>query len=167
MTMVVDARTPRASRRRMLTFVAAVAVLFAVLSTNATAARAAETKETARSDVGVAAWTPVISPIDSRKETVKRNLTTEQRNNLLNDCWSTYLCVAAGQGDGRHTVWELWYCTERSLSNMIDAGAINNRQVGSDAVARLLDQNKRERDHVDPGDSKAVDWRPIYYLRPC
>lgn len=158
MIMVLDADAPHASRKRVLTFVAAFAVLFSVLSMFAPAARA---------DVGVAAWTPVISPIDGRKETVKRNLTTDQRNRLLHDCWSGYLCVAAGQGDGRHTVWELWYCGERSLSNMIDAGAIHNSQIGVSAVARLLDQNKQERDHVDPGQEKAVDWRPIYYLRPC
>lgn len=165
--MVLDANTPHAARRAMLTLAAAITVLFSVLSMFAPAARAAEPTDATQADVGIAAWTPVISPINARKETVKRNLTTDQRNRLLDDCWSGYLCVAAGQGDGKHTVWELWYCGERSLSNMIDAGAINNRQNGPDAVARLLDRNKHERDHVNPKNKKAVDWGPIYYLIPC
>ena len=166
MTMVLDANTHRVSRRAVLTFVAAVTVLFSVLSMFAPAARAAQTSNAARAGAAVAAWIPIILPIDFRKERVKRDLTNEQRDFVLRSCASGYLCVAAGQGDGRHTVWELWYCGERSLNSLIDAGAINNRQVGG-VPARLLAINHEELDRVEANTQKDVDWFPVYYIDPC
>lgn len=164
--MVLDTSVSRVSRRGVRTFVATAAALFSVLSMFAPPAQAAAPASAARGDVSVAGWTPVITPLDARKERRKPNLNGQQRDLALNECNSGYLCVAAGQGDGLHTVWELWYCGERSLTNMIDAGHINNRQFGG-ATARLYDQNRGLRDSIAEGTRADVHWRPIYYLDPC
>jgi hypothetical protein len=151
------------THKRVLTVLAAFTVLFSVLSMLTPAAQAAEEKN----DVAAMAWTPVISPIDPGKETVKRNKTTAERNALLNDCWSGYLCVAAGQGDGRHTVWELWYCTQRTVSNFIDAGAMTNHQTGG-KVAQTLDKDFLVVDRIPPDNKPhATDIWPVYYIDPC
>ncbi|WP_036963486.1 hypothetical protein [Promicromonospora kroppenstedtii] len=78
-------------------------------------------------EVAPAAWTPNVSPLLSQ-EAAGRNLTTADRNAALHNCPRLYACVAVGQGDGRHTVFFLYHCDTRTLTNFIDAGAITNRQ---------------------------------------
>lgn len=154
------------SRKRLFTVLAAFTVLFSVMSMLTPAAQAAG-KAAEAGDVGTMAWTPVISPIDARRETVKRNLTGAQRNALLNDCWPGYLCVAAGQGDGRHTVWELYYCTRRSVSNFIDAGGMTNHQGGG-AVAMTLDRSFKVIDRIPPDNRKhAFNAYATWYIHVC
>ncbi|WP_020012949.1 hypothetical protein [Promicromonospora sukumoe] len=78
-------------------------------------------------EVAPAAWTPNVSPLLT-EEAAARNLTTADRNAALNNCPRLYACVAVGQGDGRHTVFFLYHCDTRTLTNFIDAGAITNHQ---------------------------------------
>jgi hypothetical protein len=153
------------SRKRLLTVLAAFTVLFSMMSTLTPAARAAEGSSGA-GDVGVMAWTPVISPLaPAPQETVKRNLTGAQRNALLNDCWPGYLCVAVGQGDGRHTVWELYYCTRRSVSNFIDAGGMTNHQ---NKVAITRGKTLNVVDRIPPDNKKhAFNAYDTWYIDVC
>lgn len=153
--MVVSAKT---------TVVAALAVLVSVLTMVVPAQAAA--KETG--DVGVRAWTPGLTPLSpSPQETVKRNLTTAQRDNALADCWPGYLCVAVGQGDGKHTVWELYYCTRRSVTNFIDAGAmVSNQSRGT--ITRTRNQSLRVLDEI-PADNKKHGFNAYdtWYIDVC
>lgn len=160
--MVVSAK--RVVRKGGPAVIAAFTILLTASSIAAPTAQATRTPP-----AETAAWTPVLTPLDPRRETVKRNLSGADRSALLNDCWPGYLCVAAGEGDGQHTVYELYYCTERSLSNFIDAGALNNNQAGN-AVTRLKDQQGRVRRSIaanEPERVVGVDWRPIWYIDPC
>lgn len=43
-------------------------------------------------------------------------------------------CVSVGQGDGKHSVFHLFKCDTRSLSNFIDALAVRNHQTGGATV---------------------------------
>ncbi|MFI6297812.1 hypothetical protein ACIBEJ_39900 [Nonomuraea sp. NPDC050790] len=154
--------------RRSPAGTALVAASLILLSTTPAPAQAtAGRQHTAKPAAGAMDWTPTLRPFDARREKVRRNLTGAQRSAVLNNCWPGYLCVAAGEGDGQHTVYELWYCSERSLTNFIDAGAVNNNQHGV-VKALLKDRNGipvREipSDHVTYG----VEWYPIYFIQPC
>lgn len=157
----------RAEATQVPTTVFALIMMNALFSAGAPAAQAAEQRGTA-AGAGTLAWTPGLTPLDPYKETVKRNLTTEERNNALHDCWPGYLCVAAGQGDGRHTVYELWYCTRRTLSNFLGAGAVTNNQNGT-APAYLLNRNKIVVSTI-PSDNKTrriSSWDPVWYIDVC
>lgn len=87
-----------------------------------------------------AAWTPNVSPLHTGSgEWVDRNLSTSARNEKLKACGALwfmegYACIAAGEGDGEHSVFYLQYCNTRSLSNFIDAGAAVNHQTGGARV---------------------------------
>ncbi|NKZ08164.1 hypothetical protein [Actinomadura latina] len=160
-------RMPAASAA-LFAVIAALQVMFPV---GAPAAHAAEKKDGGRpgaSDARTLAWTPSLTPLDSRKERVKPNLTTEQRNNLLHNCWSGYLCVAVGEGDGQHTVFELWYCTRRTLSNFLGAGAVTNNQY-TVYPAVLRDRNYITRMTIPTNNvpTRVDDWGPIWYIDVC
>ncbi|MFF7393395.1 hypothetical protein ACFZAE_33765 [Streptomyces scabiei] len=43
-------------------------------------------------------------------------------------------CVSVGQGDGKHSLFHLYKCDTRSLSNFIDALAVVNHQTGGAEV---------------------------------
>lgn len=161
--MVLDATTTRVSRNGVLTLIAAVAVLFAMLSmfTPATA-RAAEPQG---AGFAAAGWTPNLQ-LAGPKERVHRDVSSADRAYMLSHCAPQYVCVAAGQGDGMHTIYELYYCVERNLSNFIDAGTITNNQTGK-ATVWLLTQSRERYSWVEPGLQKDVDWRPIWFLQVC
>jgi hypothetical protein len=80
---------------------------------------------------GPAAWTPQIYPLFSG-EWVQRNVASGDRNTALVACSlaSGIACVSVGQGDGRHSVFHLFKCDTRSLSNFVDALAVRNNQTG-------------------------------------
>lgn len=80
--------------------------------------------------VGTAAWTPEIYPLFSG-EFVMRDVSSADRNATLHLCASAdgIACVSVGQGDGMHSVFHLFKCDTRSLSNFINALAINNNQT--------------------------------------
>jgi phage/plasmid primase-like uncharacterized protein len=160
--MLLDTTT-RFSRRGLLTLLAAVAVLSAMLAMVAPASAHAAAPQNA--GVTAAGWTPHLA-LAGFKEREHKNVDGLTRDRMLENCAGGYLCVAVGQGDGLHTVYELWYCTERSLSNFIDAGEIHNNQTGN-ATARLLDGSHNQRDQVNAQQQKDVDWAPIWYLKPC
>ncbi|MBD9726577.1 hypothetical protein [Streptomyces caniscabiei] len=84
---------------------------------------------------GPTAWTPVISPLYPG-EYVTRNVSSADRNSALVTCSlaSGIACVSVGQGDGRHSVFHLFRCETRSLSNFIDALAVRNNQTGGAQV---------------------------------
>jgi len=154
------------SRKRVLTVLAAFTVLFSVMSMLTPAAQAAG-KVAGAGDVGAMAWTPVISPIYSDRETVTRNLSTADRDYLLSHCPSGYLCVAAGQGDGRHSGWKLYHCNRRSVSNFIDAGAMTNHQTGG-AVAQTRGQNLNLLDSIPPDNRKhGIHTYETWYIDVC
>ncbi|WP_423464250.1 hypothetical protein ACO229_06750 [Promicromonospora sp. MS192] len=87
------------------------------------------TSDASSGEMAPAAWTPNVTPLYTEWEEAHRNLTTEARNYFLNNCPNENVCIAVGQGDGRHTVFKLWYCNERTLSNFINAGAVANHQL--------------------------------------
>ncbi|MDX3568490.1 hypothetical protein [Streptomyces sp. ID05-47C] len=84
---------------------------------------------------GTAAWTPEIYPLFSG-EWVKRNVSGAQRDSELIWCSlaSGVACVAVGQGDGMHSIFHLYKCDTRSLSNFIDALSARNNQTGGAKV---------------------------------
>ena len=84
---------------------------------------------------GPTAWTPGISPLFTG-EYVTRNVSSADRNAALVACSlaSGIACVSVGQGDGRHSVFHLFRCETRSLSNFIDALAVRNNQTGGAQV---------------------------------
>jgi hypothetical protein len=114
------------------------------------------------------AWTPIISPIfTEQEERLFRGVDTDLRNRLISMCPSRRLCVAAGEGIGLHSVFYLYYCTERSLTNFLGAGSAKNAQTGN-ATARFLNQNRVIRVSLTPHpDPVRIEWDPIYYLDPC
>lgn len=85
--------------------------------------------------VGTAAWTPEIYPLFSG-EWVQRNVSSADRNAALVACSlaNGIACVSVGQGDGKHSVFHLFKCDTRSLSNFIDALAVRNHQTGGAQV---------------------------------
>ncbi|WP_416903730.1 hypothetical protein [Micromonospora echinospora] len=145
-------------------------MLVSVFATTAPAAQAVEATRAGTSsaaDVRAAAWTPVISPFYTNIEKRFPHVDTEGRNLLIDLCPSERLCVAAGEGTGLHTVYYLYYCTERSLTNFIGDGSAKNAQTDN-ATARLLNQNRVIRVSLSPDpDPVRIDWDPIYYLDPC
>lgn len=167
--MAATANAPRVSRKGAPAIVAAFVVLLSVLSMSVPTARAAETKGEGRSsaaDAGVMAWTPSLSPLHWLYESVAHHVTTEERNNFLHTCKSGHACVAAGEGNGLHTVYFLYTCTERSLSNFIGDGAVANNQTDSAQVV-LKRQDGSTAQVIDAVSTERVDWDPIYYLDPC
>jgi hypothetical protein len=84
---------------------------------------------------GTAGWTPQIYPLFSG-QWVKRNVSTAQRDNELIWCSlaSGIACVAVGQGDGMHSIFHLFKCDTRSLSNFIDSLSVRNNQTGGAQV---------------------------------
>lgn len=84
---------------------------------------------------GTAAWTPQIYPLLSG-EWVKRDVPTDQRESELIWCSraSGIACVAVGQGDGKHSIFHLFNCDTRSLSNFVDALSVRNNQTGGAQV---------------------------------
>ncbi|WEH19836.1 hypothetical protein [Streptomyces sp. VNUA24] len=87
---------------------------------------------------GTAAWTPEIYPLYSGERVWARNVSSANRNAALGACSlaSGIACVSVGQGDGNHSVFHLFRCETRSLSNFIDALAVRNNQTGG-AVVRF------------------------------
>lgn len=84
---------------------------------------------------GTTAWTPQIYPLFSG-EWVQRDVSSADRNAWLAGCaWADGIaCVSVGQGDGKHSVFHLFKCDTRSLSNFIDALAVLNNQTGGAQV---------------------------------
>ncbi|MFI1827100.1 hypothetical protein ACH41E_11740 [Streptomyces sp. NPDC020412] len=84
---------------------------------------------------GTAAWTPQIYPLFSG-EWVHRNVPTSGRDDRLRICAAAngIACVSVGQGDGTHSVFHLFKCDTRSLSNFINALAVLNHQTGGAKV---------------------------------
>lgn len=82
-----------------------------------------------------AGWTPGIYPLFSG-EWVKRDVSGAQRDSELLMCSlaSGIACVAIGQGDGKHSIFHLFKCDTRSLSNFIDALSVRNNQTGGAQV---------------------------------
>ncbi|GAA3545567.1 hypothetical protein [Kribbella ginsengisoli] len=80
---------------------------------------------------GTTAWTPDISPMFDG-EFVWRDVTSANRNEKLAICAAAngIACVSVGQGDGRHSIFHLFRCETRTLSNFIDALAVKNHQTG-------------------------------------
>lgn len=157
-----------------MALIATLAVLFSVLSITAPMAQAAETKDGAgssKSGAGALAWRPSLSPIDTSddRETENRDQTTQDRNTFVDNCPSGNLCLAAGQGDGRHTVWKLYYCTRRTLSQFNGDGAIYNNQTGG-ASTILLDKNGRAIPNwgtIAAGQKVRVTWDKVWYIDVC
>lgn len=163
-------RVPR-SRPRALTIVATLVVLFTAFPMTAPPAQAAQTTRAgapSSADVGANAWTPRISPLYTDQEERRfDHVDTGQRNLLIDICPSGRFCVAAGEGNGLHTVFYLYRCTERSLANFIGDGSAKNVQTDN-ATARLLNQNRVVRVTLSPDpDPVRIDWDEIYYIDPC
>lgn len=116
---------------------------------------------------GIAAWTPNITPLhtENMREFAFRNRTTAQRNALLEDCPEGRACIAVGQGDGLHTVFRLYYCDARTLTNFIDAGAINNNQT-DDAVVVFTGPGAIGR-HYPDGEVHGFNPYPYDHVDPC
>jgi hypothetical protein len=154
--------------------IATLVALFAVLSMTAPTAQAAATKDRGRpskSDAGALAWRPELNPLDSGsdEESVHRDQSTQDRNTFVDNCPSGHLCLAAGEGDGQHTVWKLYFCTRRTLSQFNGDGAIYNNQTGS-ASTILLDKNKRAIPGwgtILPGQKVRVTWDKVWYIDVC
>ncbi|MDX3728255.1 hypothetical protein [Streptomyces caniscabiei] len=81
---------------------------------------------------GAAAWTPEIYPLYAGERVWARNVPSADRDFQLRGCsWASGIaCVSVGQGDGTHSIFHLFRCETRSLSNFIDALAVRNNQTG-------------------------------------
>ncbi|MFF4268843.1 hypothetical protein [Streptomyces sp. NPDC001536] len=82
------------------------------------------------------AWTPGISPMHDG-EWVKRDVQGgEAAEKALKDCAraSGIACISVGQGDGKQSIFHLYRCGTRSLSNFIDALTVINNQTGAAEV---------------------------------
>lgn len=101
-------------------------------------------------------------------ETVTPDASTLLRDTMLHNCDSEYACLAAGEGDGEHTVFEVTYCKpdDRWVSNFIGDGAVSNHQVDNAKVV-LMDKNKKTLRTIDAGKIVRVDWDPVYYIDVC
>ncbi|MER8220261.1 hypothetical protein ABTZ58_06620 [Streptomyces sp. NPDC094143] len=122
------------SLRRIGTRAAAMVVtmIAAVLVPLAVSAPAQAAQDGA---AGTTAWTPQISPLFSG-EWVKRDVPADKRNSELLTCSlaSGIACVAVGQGDGKLSVFHLFRCETRSLSNFVDSLFARNNQTGGAQV---------------------------------
>ncbi|MEV6174947.1 hypothetical protein AB0L99_42965 [Streptomyces sp. NPDC051954] len=167
MGMGIMANTPRVSRKGMLAIVAVFGILLSVFSMTAPTVRATEAKSAGHAaDVGAMAWSPGVSPLYTAKESALPHLTTDERNRIINNCQTGFLCVAAGEGNGLHTVFKLYYCGERTLSNFLGYGAIVNNQPGVSQVG-LAGQDKKYTYYDVDIRGMRVYWDPIWYLDPC
>ncbi|MFI6426571.1 hypothetical protein [Promicromonospora sp. NPDC050880] len=128
--------------------------------------RVTETDGASAGDRAAAAWRPDITPLHtSNNEAVFRNQTTFWRNALLNGCKAGRACIAVGQGDGLHTVFVLYQCDTRTLTNFIDAGAINNNQ-SDDAVVVFTGPGAIGR-HYPDGEVHGFNPLPYDRVDPC
>lgn len=171
--------TRGSTRAGLLATLAAFALQFSMISISTSSAQAAEPVDETRTtsgEVGAAAWTPTLSPFwpngknGGTREAVHRNLNTAERNIAINQCPAGYLCLAAGEGDGEHTVYMLWYCDQRALSNFIDAGAIVNNQTGpGDNPWAWVYYESGSPYTAYPANNVpySIDWRPIWYVDQC
>ncbi len=142
-----------------------VLALVTALSAGAPAAQAEESKAQGRTSA--AAWEPWMQFFGPH-ETVTPDASTLLRDTMLHNCDSEYACLAAGEGDGEHTVFEVTYCKpdDRWVSNFIGDGAVANHQV-NDAKVVLMDKNKKTLRTIDAGKIVRVDWDPVYYIDVC
>ncbi|QNP72094.1 hypothetical protein IAG44_23545 [Streptomyces roseirectus] len=82
------------------------------------------------------AWTPGISPLHSG-EYVERDIPGgADADRALKICAlaSGIACVSVGQGDGKQSIFHLYRCGTRSLSNFVDALSVLNNQTGGAEV---------------------------------
>ncbi|PWR07309.1 hypothetical protein DKT68_19830 [Micromonospora acroterricola] len=116
------------------------------------------------------AWAPWVEPwFPDNRELRYGGQRLDDRNRLINNCPSGFLCLAAGEGNGLHTVYYLYACSERSLSNFIGDGAVANSQTGNPGPRAILKRQDKSTERViGPGnDPVRVDWDPVYYIDPC
>ncbi|WP_143263982.1 hypothetical protein [Amycolatopsis kentuckyensis] len=156
-----------------------MAALVALLSVSAfvtPAAQAAGTQEQNFSGAATGtprAWSPTLSPFWPKgknggpKELYFPNVTTDARDAVLNDCPRGFLCIADGEGDGQHTVYVLYYCNERVLSNFIGRGAATNNQAGETAAILYQDHTLMRTIDANKAPVRIDDWGPAYFLDPC
>jgi len=161
-------RGSRKSRRGVA--LASVVALGTVLAAGAPAAGAVEPKgERGARTAGAeaAAWEPWMQFFGPH-ETVTAGASTLLRDTMLHNCATEYACVAAGEGDGDHTIFELTYCTpdDRWVSNFIGDGAVANHQTNNAKVV-LKDKNKKTLRTIDAGKIERVDWDPVYFIDVC
>lgn len=122
-------RLGRVGKRAAAAVVTMIAAAVLVVPTQAPAQAAPNVA------AGTAAWTPQIYPLFSG-EWVQRDVSSADRNAALALCAVAdgIACVAVGQGDGKHSIFHLFKCDTRSLSNFIDALAVDNNQTGGARV---------------------------------
>ncbi|MEH0638382.1 hypothetical protein ACFU6M_09800 [Streptomyces bottropensis] len=110
-----------------------VTLIAAVLVPLAAPAQAAQAAQNGAA--GTTAWTPEIYPLFSG-ESVERDVSSFTRDARLRACAlrDGIACVSVGQGDGKHSLFHLYKCDTRSLSNFIDALAVVNHQTGGAQV---------------------------------
>jgi len=123
-------RLRRIRKRAVAMVVAMIAALVLPLAAQAPAQAAPNVA------AGPTAWTPGISPLFSGEQVWARNVPGAQRDDYLRACSlaSGIACVSVGQGDGKHSVFHLFRCETRSLSNFIDGLAVRNNQTGGARV---------------------------------
>ncbi|MGI5186905.1 hypothetical protein ACQEVI_02035 [Promicromonospora sp. CA-289599] len=111
--------------------IAAAVLVVPLTAQAATPATPAEPTAT----VGTAAWTPQIYPLLSG-EWVRRGVPTSEVDSELAICsWASGIaCVAVGEGDGGHSIFHLFQCDTRTLSNFVDALSVRNNQTGGAEV---------------------------------
>lgn len=117
-------RLRRISRRAAAMAVTMIAAVALPLAAQAPAQAATNVA------AGTTAWTPEIYPLFSG-ESVERDVSSFTRDARLRACAlrNGIACVSVGQGDGKHSLFHLYKCDTRSLSNFIDALAVVNHQT--------------------------------------
>ncbi|MFH9015412.1 hypothetical protein ACH4C6_29090 [Streptomyces sp. NPDC017943] len=120
------------SRTKTRVVAMVVAMIAAVLVPLAASAPAQAAQD---GTAGTTAWTPQISPLFSG-EWVRRDVPADKRNSELIACSlaSGIACVAVGQGDGKLSIFHLFKCDTRSLSNFVDSLFARNNQTGGAQV---------------------------------
>ncbi len=109
---------------------------------------------------------PSLTPFYSGQESRHPNLSTARRNDILHNCPPSRLCVAAGEGDGEHTVFVLYRCDQRTLSNFVGDGAIFNNQPGVPNIGLGKLDGSWKFFTVDIRGIR-ITWDPYWYMIPC
>ncbi|WP_219470136.1 hypothetical protein [Nonomuraea rhizosphaerae] len=167
--MTIKSGALQVLRARLSHIVAAFVVLVSVFSATTPAAQAGQAKGAAHANTSSAGAlaSPGLFPFYRDTEVLIRDLSTPLRDIAINNCPSAYVCVAVGEGDGQHTVFKLYRCTERTISNFLGYGAVANSQTGNVTV-RLKKQDGTKYQDIPVSSTPArVYWDPVWYIDPC
>lgn len=123
---------------------------------------AAPAVPSADSDAGVLADPGVWPP----PERTFANQTAAQATRYVNNCPSGRFCTLQREDDGQFRAYQFYECDDYRLSNWDEWRWAYNHQTGGVTV-RLLGSSGQQVNTVTAGQSKTVDWDPVWTIRLC